>query len=154
VDGTQGGATRAEIDAFKLLNAFVQNSDNKATQNTLACPRAALDVGNEGGVPCRGPIMFVDDLGSVFGKGGWSAHSSSRVNYEGWKARRVWRDKTSCRARLTSLGGSFRRSTLKDPVISEGNHRRDAAVELGHSHVPVEIRYFGHAEQTHKGWDA
>jgi 8-oxo-dGTP diphosphatase len=35
----------------------------------------------------------------------------------------------------------------KDPVISEGNHRRDAAVELGHSHVPVEVRYYGHAEQ-------
>lgn len=35
----------------------------------------------------------------------------------------------------------------QDPVISEGNHRRDAAVELGHSHVPVEIRYFGHAQR-------
>jgi hypothetical protein len=119
VDESQGGATRAEIDALELLNAFVQNSDNKATQNTLACPRAALDVGNDGGVICRGPIMFVDDLGSVFGKGGWYAHRSSRVNYESWKARSVWRDSTSCRARLTSLGGPFRTSTLKDPVISE-----------------------------------
>jgi hypothetical protein len=35
----------------------------------------------------------------------------------------------------------------EEPKISEGNHRRDAAVELGHSHVPVEIRYFGHAER-------
>lgn len=34
-----------------------------------------------------------------------------------------------------------------DPVISEGNHRRDAAVELGMPHVPVSIRYFGHAER-------
>lgn len=34
-----------------------------------------------------------------------------------------------------------------EPKISEGNHRRDAAVELGHSHVPVEIRYYGHAER-------
>jgi len=33
------------------------------------------------------------------------------------------------------------------PKISEGNHRRDAAVELGHPYVPVEMRYFGHAEQ-------
>jgi hypothetical protein len=33
------------------------------------------------------------------------------------------------------------------PKISEGNHRRDAAVELGMTHVPVEIRYFGHAER-------
>ena len=34
----------------------------------------------------------------------------------------------------------------EDPKISEGNHRRDAAVELGMDEVPVEIRYFGHAE--------
>lgn len=34
-----------------------------------------------------------------------------------------------------------------DPRISEGNHRRDAAVETGQSHVPAEIRYYGHAEQ-------
>ena len=37
----------------------------------------------------------------------------------------------------------------KNPMINEGNHRRDAAVELGLSHVPAEIRYFGHAE--HEG---
>lgn len=33
------------------------------------------------------------------------------------------------------------------PHISEGNHRRDAALELGHSHVPVTVRYFGHSER-------
>jgi 8-oxo-dGTP pyrophosphatase MutT (NUDIX family)/GNAT superfamily N-acetyltransferase len=35
----------------------------------------------------------------------------------------------------------------RQPRISEGSHRRDAAVELGHSHIPAEVRYFGHAEQ-------
>lgn len=35
----------------------------------------------------------------------------------------------------------------QEPKLSEGNHRRDAAVELKHSQVPVEIRYFGHAER-------
>jgi hypothetical protein len=39
----------------------------------------------------------------------------------------------------------------ESPKISEGNHRRDAAVELGHSHTPVEIRYFGHAEKHPRG---
>ena len=33
------------------------------------------------------------------------------------------------------------------PVISEGNHRRDAAVELGMKEVPVEVRYFGNAQE-------
>jgi len=119
VEETRGGATKAEIDALKLLNAFVQNADNKSRQNTLACPRAALEVDNEGIVTCRSPILYVDDLGSVFGNGGFTTGNSGRVDYEGWKARRVWRDKESCRARLTSVGGIFRTSTLKDPVISE-----------------------------------
>jgi hypothetical protein len=33
--------------------------------------------------------------------------------------------------------------------LYEGNHRRDAAVELGQSHVPITIQYFGHAERFH-----
>lgn len=40
----------------------------------------------------------------------------------------------------------------EQPKLSEGNHRRDAAVEEGLSHVPVEIRFFGHAERHHSGW--
>ena len=35
----------------------------------------------------------------------------------------------------------------QEPKISEGNHRRDAAVELGLPNVPVEVRYFGHSER-------
>jgi hypothetical protein len=119
VDETLGGASKAEIDAFKLLNAFVQNSDNKAIQNRLVCPRAALEVDGNGGVTCNRPVMFVSDLGSVFGHGGFTTGNSGRVDYEGWKARRVWRSRASCKARLVSLGGMFRRSTLHDPVISE-----------------------------------
>lgn len=33
------------------------------------------------------------------------------------------------------------------PEISEGNHRLDAALEAGRSSIPVEIRYYGHAER-------
>lgn len=34
------------------------------------------------------------------------------------------------------------------PRLSEGNHRRDAAVELGLAEVPVQVRFFGNAS-----WD-
>ncbi len=119
VDPTLGGATKAEIDAFELLNAFVQNADNKSKQNTLACPRAALAVDDNDEVTCRRPIMYVGDLGSVFGKGGITTGNAGRVDYEAWKGRQVWRDRDSCRARLSSIGGVFRHSTLRDPVIGE-----------------------------------
>lgn len=40
----------------------------------------------------------------------------------------------------------------EEPKMSEGNHRRDAAVELGMTHVPFEATFFGHAERHHQGW--
>jgi hypothetical protein len=119
VDESLGGATKAEIDALKLLNAFVQNADNKFKQNALACLRSELVEDDTGHVTCRRPILYVDDLGSVFGKGGFITGNAGRVDYEGWKERPVWRDPESCKARLVSIGGILRASTLRDPVISE-----------------------------------
>ena len=120
VDDKLGGATKAEIDAFKLLNAFVQNADNSAEQNALACPRDELAKNADGTVTCRRPILYVDDLGAVFGKGGLTTAYAGRVDYEGWKKRPVWVSRGSCKARLAPIGGIFQRTTLRDPVISEG----------------------------------
>lgn len=36
----------------------------------------------------------------------------------------------------------------KGSLLSEGNHRLDAAIEAGLKEIPVEIRYFGHSEQN------
>lgn len=119
VDQNLGGASKAEIDALRLLNAFVQNADNKGKQNALACPRDELVEGDAGRVTCRRPILYVDDLGSVFGRGGFTTGYAGRVDYAGWEERPVWRNRDSCRARLAAIGGIFRRSTLRDPVIGE-----------------------------------
>ncbi|HJQ96960.1 MAG TPA: hypothetical protein VJ826_01540 [Candidatus Polarisedimenticolaceae bacterium] len=110
VDPSAGGSSKVEIDALKLLNAFVQNADNKAAQNTLK-------------ITPRGPIMYVDDLGSVFGEGGMSTGGSGRIDYDGWKSREIWDDAPACKARLASIGGFLRKSTLKDPVIGEGGRK-------------------------------
>lgn len=119
IDPSLGGATRAEVDALKLLNAFVQNADNGAEQNSLACPRDQVVKDPEGKVICRLPIAYVDDLGAVFGKGGLTTASAGRVDYDGWNKRAVWRNRESCKARLAAIGGIFQSSTLKNPIISE-----------------------------------
>ena len=36
------------------------------------------------------------------------------------------------------------------PKVSEGNHRIRAAHEAGLTHIPVEIRYFGHSERNYR----
>jgi hypothetical protein len=119
VDAGLGGATKAEIDALKLLNAFVQNADNSSEQNTLACPRREV-VKDEGGVViCRRPILYVDDLGAVFGKGGLTTRYDGRVDYDAWKDTPVWQNASLCKAHLDSIGGPLRTSTLRNPVISE-----------------------------------
>jgi hypothetical protein len=119
VDARLGGATKAEIDALKLLNAFIQNADNKGKQNTLACPRRDVVQDDAGRVICRRPIMYIDDLGCVFGKGRMITGYSGRVDYKAWKKRRLWQSPTSCKTRLSSIGWIFRRSTLRNPVVSE-----------------------------------
>jgi hypothetical protein len=120
VDESAGGASRAQLDALKLLMAFVQNSDNKSRQNTLACLRDDIVEDETGRVTCRRPIMYVDDIGSVFGEGGFITGYEGRVDYEGWKKRRVWRNSKTCRARLVGIGGIFRPSNLRNPKIGEG----------------------------------
>lgn len=130
VDESLGGASRAEIDALKLLNAFVENADNKSKQNSLVCPRDAMVENEAGEVTCRRPILYVDDLGSVFGKGGFTTGFDGRVDYEGWKERAVWRNPESCKARLVSIMWIFRTSTLRDPVIGEAG-RALLARQLG-----------------------
>jgi len=119
VDERAGGASRAQTDALKLLMAFVQNSDNKSRQNALACLRDDLTEDASGRVTCRRPIMYVDDLGSVFGQGGFITGYSGRVDYEGWKKRRVWKSPKSCKARLIGIGGIFRPSNLRNPRVGE-----------------------------------
>ena len=118
VDASAGGATRAEIDAFKLLNAFVQNADNSHEQNALVCPRDEI-TGPGGQATCRRPVLYVADLGAVFGKGGGLTRYEGRVDYEGWKNRELWRDARTCRARLAAIGFVVHPTNLVDPTIGE-----------------------------------
>jgi hypothetical protein len=127
VDPKAGGATRAEIDALKLLTAFVQNSDNKSKQNALACPRDAIEEGNGGQATCRRPILYVDDLGDVFGNGGFVTGYEGRVDYEAWKRVPVWRNTDTCTARLKGIGGILRTSTMSNPRIGEAGRALLAA---------------------------
>jgi hypothetical protein len=119
VDAAEGGATKAELDAFRLVNAFVQNADNGHEQNALACFRKDLVSDPSGHVTCRQPILYVDDLGAVFGRGGGTTRFEGRTDYEGWTERHVWRDAASCKARLDSIFSPFESSNLNDPTIGE-----------------------------------
>jgi hypothetical protein len=65
--------------------------------------------------------MYVDDLGSTFGRGNtWHQATTARANYAEWSRVPMWEDPASCRAKL---GAAMRQATLKDPVVTEGARR-------------------------------
>jgi hypothetical protein len=119
VDERQGGSPRGAIDALKLLAAFAESADNSAGQNELGCPRREITRGADGRPTCAHPVLYVDDLGAVFGHGGLTTAYHGRIDYDGWKSVPVWRNAQECRARLNAIGGGFRYSTLHHPRIGE-----------------------------------
>src|SRR5262249_20165926 len=62
-------------------------------------------------------VIYVGDLGAVFGHGGLTTAYGGRVDYNGWKSLSVWRDAATCTARLNGIGGPLRNPTPRPPVL-------------------------------------
>jgi hypothetical protein len=102
---------RAQRDALKLLAAFIQHSDSKASNQRILCPPGE-DVGATG---CRAPILMIQDLGITFGQATALNKNRNAVSLVGWSQVPVWKDPAKCIADLSgSLTGRF-----KNPQISE-----------------------------------
>jgi hypothetical protein len=90
IDSTKGGSTKAEIDAFILLNVFLNGGDNTSNQNYLLCPDGDLD--------CKKPILYIHDLGGTFGGKGFFA------KYINWKKNsNIWKNPEKC---ITAFKGN------------------------------------------------
>jgi hypothetical protein len=89
IDEKEGGASRRDRDALKLLATFVQHADSKPDNQRLAC--YAQDFRNAGGSGeafCTKPVVMIQDLGSTFGSGG--VVNISKMDYKGWRDREVF----------------------------------------------------------------
>lgn len=114
VSESEGGATKAQIDALKLLAAFVQHGDNNATQQKLVClPDGVVDDG-DGHSTCKKPFMYVADLGSTFG-GAERLDERASMSLASWERHSIWKDRGACIADLAHTP----EGTLTDPRISE-----------------------------------
>ncbi len=58
-----GGAPKAQVDAFRLLAAFMTHADNKPGNQRLVCPDG--NVGADG--TCTRPFAMIQDIGAGFG---------------------------------------------------------------------------------------
>ncbi len=103
-----GGATPAEIDAFRLLAVFLGHWDSKAENQRLLC--VGEPVTGDG---CRRPVAMIQDLGASFGP--------KKLNVGHWEATPIWDDAATCRVSLRHLPDGVQ--TFPDIRISEAGRR-------------------------------
>jgi len=112
-----GGATRAHLDAFKLLAVFIQHSDSKPGQQEIVCQEGAKQKDAKGNETCAEAWLVIKDLGGSFGKA--TKLNSSKMNLEDWEGADIWKDAKRC---IGDMPRSFTGS-LEDPVISEAGRQ-------------------------------
>jgi hypothetical protein len=117
VDEKLGGAPRVEVDALRLLAAFVAHGDDKPDNQRLVCPFDAIDAAGH----CTRPLLLVADLGSTFGRGASRVFGvidrDARPSFAAWSQLPMWEDARACRAHLVS------RASPSHPIISEAGRR-------------------------------
>ncbi|MDT4897657.1 MAG: hypothetical protein QOH25_2734 [Acidobacteriota bacterium] len=80
----QGGAPRAEIDAFKLWLAFIDHGDTKTDNQKFACLDSKKN--DDGTRTCKPgqAVYYVSDMGSTFG---FSGSSESKAKLDKWRGK-------------------------------------------------------------------
>ena len=80
----QGGAPRAEIDAFKLWLAFIDHGDTKTDNQKFSCLDSSKNP--DGTRTCKPgmAVYYVSDMGSTFG---YSSASENKARLERWKGK-------------------------------------------------------------------
>jgi hypothetical protein len=104
IDPARGGASRAEVDAFRLLAVLLAHWDNKAANQRLVC----ASPGASGGA-CARPLAIMQDLGATFGP--------TKVDLHNWRRTPVWHDASACRVSMKQL--PWQGATFPDTELSE-----------------------------------
>ena len=117
IGSNTGGATRAELDALKLLAVFIQHSDSKPGQQEIVCQEGSKQRDAKGNETCAQAWLVIKDLGGSFGKA--TKLNSSKMKLEDWDGAGIWKDAKQC---VGDMPRSFTGS-LEDPKISEAGRR-------------------------------
>ena len=120
IDPRKGGATKAEVDALRLMTAFINHWDNKSSNQRLLCV-------NSKETGCERPLAMIQDTGSDFGP--------YKLDLNGWSTTPIWTDASSCLVSMKHL--PFHGSTFPDVQISEGGRRLlgDRLAQLSHDQI-------------------
>ena len=106
IDSARGGATRAELDALRLMAIFLQHWDNKQANQRLTCPGMKT-------ADCKHPLAMIQDVGSEFGP--------RKADIEEWRSRPVWHDASRCIVSMRDM--PYNGGTFEDIALSEEGRR-------------------------------
>lgn len=106
IDPSRGGATRAEVDALRLMAVFLHHWDNKSSNQRLTCANAKT-------ADCEHPLAMIQDVGSEFGP--------KKAALDQWRTKPVWQDAATCM--VSMKGMPYNGGTFEDTVISEGGRK-------------------------------
>jgi hypothetical protein len=114
IDAARGGASRAEVDALRLIAVFLAHWDNKAPNQRLLCP-AGRELSSGA---CAAPLAMIQDLGATFGP--------LSLDLPNWRATRIWQDRAECTVSMRSL--PYAGATFSDVRISDAGRRLIASL--------------------------
>jgi len=137
IDPSRGGATRAEVDALRLIAIFLHHWDNKAPNQRLTCVDAKTP-------DCAHPLAMIQDVGSEFGP--------KKVDLANWRSTPVWRDAAKCLVSMKHL--PYSGGTFKDVAISEDGRRLLADRIRQVSTPQIEALFTGAGLEDVPGWTA
>jgi hypothetical protein len=127
VDEKIGGASRAEIDALKLLAVFMQHTDSKHEQQRLACyPEDMNYWGKE--IVCERPVLMIQDLGETFGKGGEEITDESAMNFGAWSKQDIWNESKEAEFSAKNQGARVCIGNLTSAEFAEGDGLSDPII--------------------------
>lgn len=143
IDPAAGGSSREEVDALRLMAAFLNHWDSKASNQRLVCldnPPAADR--------CATSFALLQDVGETFGPRG--------VDLDGWGRTHVWSDAATCEVSMKDL--PYHGATFGEAKISEGGRQflGDRLRQLSHAQIVALFagaRFAEYARQSQAGRD-
>ena len=105
IDAAKGGASRAHIDALRLIAILLAHWDNKAENQRLVC----LSREWPEDTPCAAPFLLLQDIGATFGP--------PKLDLAAWESVPMWEDRATCTVSMRDLpfeGATFGRARITE----------------------------------------
>jgi hypothetical protein len=108
VDAAKGGATRAEVDALRLIAVFQAHWDKKPPNQRMVC----MDDpdGESDNAQCAKPLLMLQDVGATFGP--------TKMKIDKWRETPIWGDAASCKIDFSMM--PYHGAGFPSLSISEG----------------------------------